>query len=498
MKSCMIVKIRIGELIARTLVCASVCIFGLTSTAAEFNKIVYSDSGDIVPGEMTSQFMKAKTFADSKNIPLVVMWVDPGCGYCENFERSCLWNEAVLAWMKEKKYVFVFCFGQDDSDGKAAWSYTRQADANPMCRVHWKKNTAGGKVDYSFTGRPKKMHESQAKSKLSFAEQFMEVVDLYVGDYAAGAGEGPTCEDGTIAEVGGTWVVTPNTGVTALTIAGLPEGAKLAVKCGDYSVPSAAFVGFGEGKAEGVFSLALDENGVVTLDGEEIPVRPTIGDLNEGEPFTVGKGVVMVAARTIPGLRYTLVRGETVENCRRDDDGSTVVESVVATGARVALTDANPPAGKAFYVISVSCPAAVVPSDSTIRIVGGRVYSGQYDITDAVTVREDGTVELKAGGVVGGVKVTPMIGDLPPSSDGEDDAASQLFLGGADGVSLQVQQAIPGLCYCLLRGETPDRVDELVDWHLAESETVTLRDFNPPKNGAFYRIKVGLKVSDGF
>ena len=116
--------------------------------------------------------------------------------------------------------------------------------------------------------------------------------------------------------------------------------------------PSAAFVGFGEGKTEGVFSLALDENGVVTIGGEEIPVKPTIGDLDEGEPFAVGKGAVMVAVRAIPGLRYALVRGETVEGCRRDG-GSTVVESVVATGARVALTDANPPKDGAFYRIVV-------------------------------------------------------------------------------------------------------------------------------------------------
>lgn len=271
----MIVKIRIGELIARTLVCASVCIFGLTSIAAEFNGVEYSDSGDIVPGEMTSQFAKAKSYAESKNIPLVVMWVNPGCGYCGSFERSCLQNEDVLAWMKRRKYVFVFCAGAEDDNGKSAYNYVyaRGVRDYPMCHVHWKKNTAGEKVDCSFTGRRQEMHESQAKSKLTFAEQFMEVVDLCVGDYSAGAGEGPTCED---------------------------------------------------------------------------------------------------------------------------------------------------------------------------------------------------------------------------------DAASPLFLGGADGVSLQVQQAIPGLCYCLLRGETPDRVDELVDWHLAESETMTLRDFNPPKNGAFYRTVVGLKVSDGF
>ena len=98
----------------------------------------------------------------------------------------------------------------------------------------------------------------------------------------------------------------------------------------------------------------------------------------------------MVAVKAIPGLRYALVRGETLPAPRGEGavgtvwGGSTVVESVVATGARVALTDANPPKGGAFYVISVSCPAAVGPSDSTIRIVGGRVYSGQYDINDTL------------------------------------------------------------------------------------------------------------------
>lgn len=169
------------------IVAAFLLALGLTAPAAEFNKVVYSDSGDIVPGEMTSQFKKAKSYADDNNIPLVVMWVNPGCGFCENFERSCLRNEGVLAWMKSRKYVFVFCAGQDDSDGSSAWTYTRQADAYPMCRVHWKKNTAGKAVDYSFPGRSKQMHESQAKTKLKLGEQFMEVVDLYAGDYVTGA-----------------------------------------------------------------------------------------------------------------------------------------------------------------------------------------------------------------------------------------------------------------------------------------------------------------------
>ena len=332
-------------------------------------------------------------------------------------------------------------------------------------------------------------------------ETLLTSVDKILAVYDAPVG--PTCEGGEIELVNGVWVITPNAGVTAVTIANLSEGAKVVVpptvtrvsgvadaqikvRSGAYDITGAFTVTGG--------AIQLNENGAVTIGGETIPVKPTIGDLDEGEPFMVDKGVVMVAVRAIPGLRYALVRGETVEGCRRDggsteEGGGTVIESVVATGTRVALSDANPPEGGAFYVISVSCPAAVVPSDSTIRIVGGRVYSGQYDITDAVTILDDGTVELKAGGVVGGVKVTPVIGELPPSSDSVDDAASPLFLVGAE----LTFETIPGLCYGLLRGETSDKVDEVVDWRRAESGTMTLKDFNPPEGGAFYRIVVKIE-----
>ena len=138
--------------------------------------------------------------------------------------------------------------------------------------------------------------------------------------------------------------------MTAVTIGGLPNGANVAVKYSDYAVASAAFVGFGEGKTEGVFSLALDENGVVSIGGEEIPVKPTIGDLEEGESFSVGNGVVMVAVRAIPGLRYALVRGMSVEVCGGETpspQGMTeprkVVSETVATGTTVLLVDDEPP-----------------------------------------------------------------------------------------------------------------------------------------------------------
>ena len=124
-----------------------------------------------------------------------------------------------------------------------------------------------------------------------------------------------------------------------------------------------------------------------------------------------------------------------------------------------------------------------------LLVVANRVFSGKYNITDAVTIRGDGTVELNPAAVVDGVKVMPVIGELPPPGDGEGDAVQQPFSVGSGAATLTIE-AIPGLCYGLLRGETPAQVDEVVDWRRAESGTLTLEDFNAPKDGAFYRIAV--------
>ena len=144
----------------------------------------------------------------------------------------------------------------------------------------------------------------------------------------------PTCEGGDIAEEDGVWVVTPNGNVAAVRIENLPEGAKVAVKLNGYNVPSEAFVGFGEG---GVFSLALNPE-VVT---------PKIGELDAGEPFVVGEGEVAVTIKTIPGLKYSLIRGAELGKI------DTTVVTTLATESQMTLKDGDPPADKAFYNVSV-------------------------------------------------------------------------------------------------------------------------------------------------
>lgn len=167
------------------------------AVAETYNGVAYSTSGDIVPGELTSQFSKARSYADSKNIPLVVVWANPGCGFCSYFESSVLASKKVRSWMATRKYVFVFCLGKDTSDGSAAWSYTK-CNAYPMCRVHWKRNTAGKAVNLTFCGRVNYMlNATPGVSSGTSYEVFMSLVDKLVGDYAGGSGSSDSASGGT-------------------------------------------------------------------------------------------------------------------------------------------------------------------------------------------------------------------------------------------------------------------------------------------------------------
>ena len=216
---------------------------------------------------------------------------------------------------------------------------------------------------------------------------------------------GPTCDGGTIEkdkEIG--WVVTPNEKAGMVIIEGLPEGETVAgVRIGDYVVPSGAFDGFAEGKTEGEFSLALDPTGEVTIGTETIPVQPTIGELDDGEPFVVGEGSAAVTVKAIPGLRYGLERGTALSAPAAESSGGTVLgggtvwgvvgESVVAEDATVTLTDSNPPEGAAFYRVAVSMPGGESPSES----------GGSDDVKPTPT-NEGGVVinlpDISAGGLV--------------------------------------------------------------------------------------------------
>lgn len=160
----------------------------LLACAETYNDVEYSTDGDVVPGEWTSQFSKAKAYAESKNIPLFVVWANPGCAVCAYFERSAMATARTRQWMKSRGYVFVFCKGKDTSDNSGAYAYAKQGIYFPFCRIYWKKNTKGSKVDVKFSGRWEDMSALLPKPVPSTLDaMFIKTVDQYVGDYAGGA-----------------------------------------------------------------------------------------------------------------------------------------------------------------------------------------------------------------------------------------------------------------------------------------------------------------------
>jgi hypothetical protein len=110
-------------------------------------------------------------------------------------------------------------------------------------------------------------------------------------------------------------------------------------------------------------TIALDENGVVTIEGEPIPVKPALAATDaEGvavAPFEVSaKGDAAANVAAIPGLTYEL---ETTADLANDfgqiteNDAPVEGAKVKATGKRVKLEDKRSNKGaKGFYRVKVT------------------------------------------------------------------------------------------------------------------------------------------------
>ncbi|MBQ0031866.1 MAG: hypothetical protein KBT68_03590 [bacterium] len=132
---------------------------GLLSSAfgGTFNGLSFSDSGDVVPGEWTSQFSKAKSLAESKDIPLVCCWASSGCGYCKRL-ASYLSSSTVVNWRKQRKFILVFAVDQKTTDAQKAHDFARIGSSFPYCRVKWTKDMDGKPVNTAWCERTSAAH----------------------------------------------------------------------------------------------------------------------------------------------------------------------------------------------------------------------------------------------------------------------------------------------------------------------------------------------------
>ena len=156
-------------------------------SAFTYNGLSYSDS--VEAGRWTCSYAKAKELAKAKNIPMVVVWANPGCGYCKTFESTVGGNAAVKSWAAKRGYVMVFALGRakdaalgmTSSDVNAAFSFAQPGLSKyPFVGVWWPKGASGKEVRQRFTGRKGLMPSTSG----SLAQQFMDSVDSLVSGYS--------------------------------------------------------------------------------------------------------------------------------------------------------------------------------------------------------------------------------------------------------------------------------------------------------------------------
>ena len=388
----------------KTVIWLLATISALGVSAATYNGVTYSTSGDIVPGEWTSQFSKAKVYADAKNVPLIVVWANPGCGFCGMFETEAMYTTRMRNWMKTKKYVFVFALGTSTSDGSQAKSFAKYGSNYPFCRVYWKRDNSGKTVNYGFCGRWGMMYGDSLNTKDDMDVQFKNAIEAYVGGYV------PSTDSGTVTPVNPVTPVkptpsTPSKYTLTVTATGngsvsgggsYKSGTKVTLRASAKS--GSVFAGWYSGSTQ--LSQATTYSYVTTAGNVSIvgkfitkaedavaltcpfASQYTKGMAIEAVKITAkGNSLPTVKVSGLPaGLTYK--NGEVTGKPSRSGVYTTTVTAKTSGGATVTKTFTIVVSGFGEYYVKAPC-------DSTVGTVSGQgVYAAGKKVTLRVTVKK--------------------------------------------------------------------------------------------------------------
>lgn len=241
--------------------------------------LVYSNDPAFKAGEWNSNFTAIKAKADADNVPLVAFWANPGCSLCKKLETA-LNTPAGYAWQKERGYYFVFGYGTSGEHGKVK-SFTRHVSGKfPYVAVYWKQGLRGTSTQKkNFSGRSGMMTVTSG----DLANQFMQTVEYWLGDYAPPAvyvggtfaGEKETAGHRLEAEAGTTNVTF--TLVRDEAAAKVATNHLLTVTGPDGAVATNTVV-WQAGEAEQALALDLADYPAFDADGETL----TLAVLDEG------------------------------------------------------------------------------------------------------------------------------------------------------------------------------------------------------------------------
>lgn len=163
---------------------------------------------DVVPGEWTSSFSAAKTYAENQKVPLIVFFASAGCSHC-NTIKEAINSAKFVQWRKSRKMIMV---AVDDvaavknfAKGASTWLQREKTGKFPYVRMYW---PAGG-VDcgfngYPYAGIPGSGSEIEDKLINCFDKQLAKWISEG-GDPGSGSGGDPTPTPDPTPTIGSEW-----------------------------------------------------------------------------------------------------------------------------------------------------------------------------------------------------------------------------------------------------------------------------------------------------
>ena len=120
-------------------VCAALCLAGSGATRTH-EGLKYSTTA-VRTGVWSSQYSKCRGHAEKLGVPLVVMWVNPGCGHCKALCNDIAVSSAFKEWRKSCGYVFVLGIGKKTKSGARANAFAKKDESTtlhdyPFCAVY--------------------------------------------------------------------------------------------------------------------------------------------------------------------------------------------------------------------------------------------------------------------------------------------------------------------------------------------------------------------------
>lgn len=168
-------------------------------------------------GVWCNDFLTAKAEADAQNVPMLILWANPGCTQCAKLEKACL-TESFKAWQAERQLIMAFGYDTKTESDKACKEFVKNSSkAYPYMGVYWKSNSIGEPVLELFTGRAGTIGHG-ANSKDTLEDQLMTAVDTILADWDPT----PAPDPEPIRE-GGSFLVPDTEGSHLESIAGVTE-----------------------------------------------------------------------------------------------------------------------------------------------------------------------------------------------------------------------------------------------------------------------------------